>query len=122
MTQPTITLEHAAAIAAASSVDAPAQKGKIRDAKGRTLVVRPLDSIETYRLLKITKATGNEGFFGMAAMAASVQSIDGEPEAFINNDRDIELMVQRLGSHGMAAVATALAEFREEEIGEAPKN
>lgn len=91
----------------------PSEKGKIRDAKGRMLVVKPLDSLETYRLLRITRATGAEGYFGMAAMAASVQSIDGET-VHINTEREIEFTIQQLGNHGLAAVADALAELRED--------
>jgi hypothetical protein len=121
---PTVTI-HSGAHAdtrLASVAASPGQKGKILDARGRTIEVRPLNAIETYRLLKITKATGGEGYFGMAAMAASVRGIDGDPEAFINNDRDIEAMVQRLGNDGLAAVAKALGEHEEEELGEAPKS
>jgi hypothetical protein len=98
----------------------PGQKGKIRDAKGRMIEARPLDALETYRLMKITKATGGEGFFGMAAMACAVRSIDGEPEGLLGSEIQIEAMIQRLGNHGLAAVAKALSE-KEEELGEAPK-
>lgn len=97
------------------------QKGKIRDARGRLIEVRPLDAVETYRLLKITKATGGEGYFGMASMACAVRSIDGELEGYINTDREIEAMIGRLGNDGLAAVAKALSEY-EEELGEAPKS
>lgn len=101
----------------------PSEKGKIRDAKGRALVVRPLNSLETYQLLKITKATGAEGFFGMAAMAASVQSIDGIP-CSVANELQIQHLIQQLGNHGLAAVSNALADLREdeEETGDAPKS
>jgi hypothetical protein len=112
--------EHAAAIPPVSSDAAPLQNGKIRDARGRMIEVKPLNALEIYRLMKITKATGAEGFFGMAVMVCSVRSIDGEPEAFINSDRDIESMIQSLGNDGLAAVSEALTEYKEE-IGEAPK-
>jgi hypothetical protein len=100
-------------------VASPRQNGKIRDARGRLIEVKPLDALEIYRLMKITKATGAEGFFGMAVMVCSVRSIDGESE-IINNDREIEIMIQRLGNEGLAAVSEALTEYKEE-IGEAPK-
>jgi hypothetical protein len=126
MTQPPhVTIHHSADGTPASegaTGGAAMPKGKIRDAKGRMLEVRPLNALETYRLMKITKATGGEGFFGMAAMAAAVRSIDGEPEAYINTDREIEVMIQRLGNEGLAAVAEVLSEKQKEEIGEAPKS
>jgi hypothetical protein len=122
---PNVTIHHdhpshdeASRPSAAQSIPA----GKIRDARGRLLEVRPLSALETYRLMKITKATGGEGFFGMAAMACAVRSIDGEPEGFLNSDRDIEVLIQLLGNEGLAAVAEALSEKQEEEIGEAPKS
>jgi hypothetical protein len=125
MTQPPNVIIHSAGPADTPLVPgsaSPYPKGKIKDAKGRMLEVRPLSALETYRLMKITKATGGEGFFGMAAMAAAVRSIDGEPEAYINTDREIEVMIQRLGNEGLAAVAEVLSKEQEEEIGEAPKS
>lgn len=105
-----------------ASTLAPSEK-KVRDAKGRTIVVRPLNSLDTYRLLKITKAGGTEGFFGMAVLAVSARSIDGT-SVYANTDREVEATIQWLGNHGLAAVADALVELHKEEEGagdDAPK-
>jgi hypothetical protein len=107
--------EHAPTGDPHQSASKPPQTNVIVDSRGRKIEVRPLSPVETYRLMKITRATGEEGFFGMAAMACAVRSIDGEPEGFINNERDIELMLQQLGGEGLTAVGTLLRKLNEAE-------
>jgi hypothetical protein len=97
-------------------------KGKITDSTGRQLVVRPLNSLETYRLLRLTKATGEEGFFGLASMAAAVRSIGDAEVAFPGSERELEFRVQQLGNEGLAAAAKALAGLRDDGDLEAPKS
>jgi hypothetical protein len=112
---PQVTIHH-------TSDAAPVvQKGKRRDARGRMIEAHPLDALETYRLMKLTKAEGGEGFFGMAAMACSVRSIDGDAELGFSSEMELEALIQRLGNEGLAAVGAALGDFNKEEIGAAPK-
>ncbi len=93
----------------------------VTDKKGRRIEVRSLNPIESYRLLKLTKATGLEGFFGMATMAATVRSIDGDPVGFPAKESEIEFMLQRLGNEGITAVVEALNAETEVETIDAPK-
>jgi hypothetical protein len=86
--------------------------GTIIDAKGRKIVVRPLDALEEFRLAKIMGANGDSAWArSIALQACSVREFDGEPEAFLNTDRDIEAMVGRLGSEGFEAVGKALGDL-----------
>jgi hypothetical protein len=86
--------------------------GTIIDAKGRKIVVRPLDALEEFRLAKIMGAYGDSAWArSIALQACSVREFEGEQEAFLSNDRDIEAMVQRLGSEGFDAVGKALVEL-----------
>src|ERR1700733_9041877 len=82
--------------------------GTVTDAKGRKIVVKTLDTLEEYRLAKIMGESGESSWArSIALQAASVREIEGEPEAFPNSDREIEAMVQRLGSEGFEAVSRA---------------
>jgi hypothetical protein len=86
--------------------------GTIIDTKGRKIVVRPLDALEEFRLAKIMGANGDSAWArSIALQACSVREFDGEPEAFLDSDSDIEAMVVRLGSEGFEAVNKALAEL-----------
>jgi len=116
---PKVTI-HSARTALAEAM--PGVKAEVRahppvtiiDAKGRKIVVKPLDALEEFRLAKIMGSNGDSAWArSIALQACSVREFDGDPEAFINNDRDIEAMVQRLGSEGFEAVGKALSELSE---------
>lgn len=115
---PTVTILSGAAQTGEAGTEKPETRalplGTIIDARGRKIVVKSLDALEEFRLAKIMGPHGESSWArSIALQACAVRSIDGDPEAFINNDRDIELMVQRLGSEGFEAVSTALAELNE---------
>jgi hypothetical protein len=87
--------------------------GTVIDAKGRKVVVRPLNPIELYRLAKVMGQAADSDFArNYASFAACVREFDGEPEAFVNSDREIEAMMQRLGTEGLEAVNQALDDLR----------
>jgi len=107
-----VNIHSADAAPSATSTGNALPPGTIIDAKGRKIVVRPLDALEEFRLAKIMGAHGDSAWArSIALQAASVREFDGDPEAFINNDRDIELIVQRLGSEGFDAVSKELGEI-----------
>lgn len=99
-----------AAPAPADAKPVVAEDGSITvvDAGGRRIVVKRLTPVETYRMMKVTKATGDEGFFGMACMAAAVRSLGGEGCLLPHSEMTIEAMLQRLGADGLAAVGVAM--------------
>ena len=112
METPKVTIHSAEPGAGAEK---PASKpGVVVDAKGRRIVVRPIDALEEYRLAKImgTTADSSRAWY-LALQAASVREIEGEPEAFPNSDREIEAMIQRLGADGFDAVGKALVALGE---------
>lgn len=113
MNQPKVTVHSATvepASASAAATGFPA--GTVIDAKGRKLVARPLDALEEYRLAKIMGETGDSAWArNIALQAASVREFEGEVETFPNNDREIEAMVQRLGSEGFEALSKALVDY-----------
>lgn len=115
MQTPNVTIHSAqeTAAAAPAASKAPAlPPGTIVDTKGRKIVVRPLDALEEFRLAKIMGSNGDSAWArSIALQACSVRELDGEPEAFLNSDRDIEAMVGRLGSEGFEAVGKALDEL-----------
>jgi hypothetical protein len=94
---------------------APVRKpGTITDAKGRKIVVRPVNPLEEYRLSKIMGQAGESSWARTIALqAAAVREFDGEEEDFPNSDREIEAIVQRLGAEGFEAVNKALSELAE---------
>jgi hypothetical protein len=98
----------------AQAISAPAKRkpGTITDALGRKIVVKSLDPLQVYRLAKIMGAAADSDFArGYAALAACVREFEGEEEDFPTSDREIEAMMQRLGTEGLDAVNEALAEL-----------
>jgi hypothetical protein len=113
MNQPKVTVHSATE----APVSAPAAStglppGTAIDSKGRKIVAKPLDALEEYRLAKIMGETGDSAWArSIALQAAAVREFEGEPETFPNNDREIEAMVQRLGSEGFEALSKALVDY-----------
>jgi len=81
------------------------------DEDGRELVVRRLTALDRLRLFKAVGPvlTQNSAYLGMAALAASVISIDGVPVPPPSTEGQIEALVGRLGDGGITAIAQALA-------------
>lgn len=83
----------------------------IEDGEGRKLAIRTLTMRDRLRLFKILgpELSLNEPYLGLAALAASVVSIDGVPMPFPATEAAIEHAVERLGEAGLEAVAVATA-------------
>jgi hypothetical protein len=108
----TARAEHDTARGDTAPKDRALPPGTVIDAKGRKIVARPLDALEEFRLAKIMGTNGDSAWArSIALQACSVREFDGDPEAFLDSDREIEAMVGRLGSEGFEAVSRALAEL-----------
>ena len=81
----------------------------IEDSKGRRLVIRELTMRDRLRLFKALgpELSLNEPYLGLAALAASVNAVDGVPLPFPANEAAVEHAVERLGEEGLDAVALA---------------
>lgn len=111
---PKVTIHSTETAAPAAPAAAQRKPGTITDARGRKIVVRQLDPLQVYRLAKIMGQAADSDFArGYASLAAAVVEFDGQPETFPNSDREIELMMQRLGADGMEAVQTACGELND---------
>lgn len=81
------------------------------DEAGRRLALRRLSALDKLRLYKAAGPVlaQNAPWLGVALLAASVTAIDDIPVPPPANEAQIEALVARLGEHGLAAVADALA-------------
>ena len=81
----------------------------VTDKTGRTLSVRELSMLDRLRLFKVLGPylSLNEAYVGLAALAASVTTIDGVPLPFPNGEAAVENAVERLGEAGLEAAASA---------------
>ncbi|WP_291785533.1 hypothetical protein, partial [Luteibacter sp.] len=107
MTETTLTINQAGPDDGAPTADAPAPKaaaqpGTTTDAGGRVLTFKKPSVLEEYRLVRIVGDVSDR-YMGMLAPLVWVRSIDGDPVAFPNSQRDIDLLIQRLGEDGVTA-------------------
>lgn len=81
------------------------------DDAGRRLGLRRLSALDKLRLYKAAgpALAQNVPWMGVALLAASVTAIDDIPVPMPATEAQIEALVARLGEHGLAAVADALA-------------
>jgi hypothetical protein len=81
----------------------------VTDALGRRLVLRRLGALEKLRLFKAVgpQLGQNEPYLAMALLACAVAAIDDLPLPAPANEAQIEMVVQKLGDEGLAAVAGA---------------
>jgi hypothetical protein len=88
----------------------------VTDAQGRTITLRRIGALEKLRLFKAAgpQLAQNEPYLAMALLASAVSAIDDVPMPAPANEAQIEMIVQKLGDDGLAAVATA---FRAENEG-----
>lgn len=95
-----------AAVIAAATV-APT----VTDAEGRRIALRRLTALDKLRLFKAAgpELSQNQLWLGMAVLASSVTAINDVPVPTPANEQQIEAMVARLGSSGIAAIAEALS-------------
>jgi len=85
----------------------------VTDTGGRVIVVKRLAPLQRMRLLEILgpQLSQNEAYFGQAALAAAVRSIDGEQVPFPSSKRELEALVVRLDDAGFEAVNRAAFEI-----------
>ena len=80
------------------------------DVLGRVLMVKKLTVVQKMRLFKICGPDGsrNPAYFGHAATAAAVQTMNGVPLANFTNEAGLERVADDLGDEGIEAAAAAL--------------
>jgi hypothetical protein len=80
------------------------------DTKGRRLSLRRLTALDTLRLFKAAGPVlaQNEPWLAMAGLAFSVMEIDGVPVPAPATEAQIEMLVDRLGDDGLAAIADVM--------------
>jgi hypothetical protein len=91
-------------------IQANTQLPPVADRLGRKIKLRRLNALDR---LRIYKAAGpelalNQPWLAMALLASSVTAIDEIPVPVPVTEGQIEHLVERLGDHGMDAVAEAL--------------
>jgi hypothetical protein len=85
---------------------------EVVDVLGRKIVVKKLNALEKMRLTKLAGSdSDNAGYSSYIMLAASVVSIDDEPENFPMTIRAVESMVSQLGDEGLEAVGEAAMEL-----------
>lgn len=81
------------------------------DSLNRRIGVKKASTIARYRLSKIMGADSNNPVrFGYAMLTLCVDSIDGDPIPTPNSDREIEVILERLGDEGCDAVGKCLVD------------
>ena len=84
----------------------------VTDQKGRRFSLRRMTALDTLRLFKAAGPVlaQNGPWLSMAGLAFSVSDIDGVPVPALATEAQIESLIDRLGDHGLAAIADALKE------------
>ena len=84
----------------------------VKDARGRSIEVRKLNTLDRMQLLELVGATNaaNEQYMGFAGLVYSVSSIDGNPTGRLGTKLALETLVKELDDDGFDAVATAISE------------
>ena len=96
----------------AASPKSKSNQIEVIDDLGRKIVVKRLTALEKMRIAKIAGSdSSNAGYSIYITLAASVVSIDGEPEDFPMNIRAVEGLVTQLGDEGLDAVGKATIEL-----------
>jgi hypothetical protein len=82
----------------------------VTDELGRSITVKKLSPFDRMQLNKAVGAenSANQNYMVYAAVAFSVKDLDGEAVITPRTEREVELIVQRLGEEGFEAAATAL--------------
>lgn len=80
------------------------------DKKGRRLTLRLLTALDTLRLFKAAGPVlaQNEPWLSMASLAFSILEIDGVPVPAPATEAQIESLIDKLGDHGLAAIADSI--------------
>jgi hypothetical protein len=77
------------------------------DSRGRKIAVRKLMPLHRLRLFAIAgELEKSESWMSLATLAFATTAIDGDPVT-VNNRREIEICLERLGDEGVEAAAQA---------------
>lgn len=89
-----------------------AQIFETTDGSGRRITIQKPKALDRYRIMKMIGGENarNQEVLGYATLACSVRSISGDPVQMPNSERQIEVLIDRLGDEGLEAVASCLAE------------
>lgn len=110
-----VVVDQSATTTDAAPATALKKPGHVTDAKGRRIIVKPLDPLELYRLARVMGPAADSEFTrSLASLAACVRAINDEPQPFPNTDREIQAMLQLLGSEGIDAVNDGLSAVLEQ--------
>lgn len=91
--------------------DKRANELTVPDSLGRSITVRKSTPLDLFRLTKLYGAKATEATLNMAVAVTSVTAIDGDRIVPPGTDRQIEMLFERLGWEGFAAVGKALAKL-----------
>ncbi len=82
----------------------------IVDSTGRRIMLRRIGVLETLRLYKAVgpDLSVNPAYMAAASIASAATMIDDVPLPFPVNEAGVELLIDRLGDDGMAAVAEVI--------------
>jgi hypothetical protein len=90
---------------------------RVTDKLGRKIGIRQLTVLQEMRLLKIL-GEFNSSYFNLCAQLARVAEINGEVVHVPNSEREIEVIGQRLGREGLAALMESIAQPVEDDDSE----
>lgn len=125
---PTVTIRAGDGESPAESIIKSAKKtAEVIDARERVITVKRLSALERMRLFASAgpELSQNQQWIGLAALAASVVSIDGDPVPKPGTRREIEFLVERLDDDGLEAVAQCYVEsfgVQADELSDVAKN
>jgi hypothetical protein len=82
------------------------------DVKGRRIGIQKPSTVARYRILKMLGPDNarNDPVVGHAMLACCVRELDGQKMAPPNSERQIEVILERLGDEGLAAVSQCLVD------------
>lgn len=80
---------------------------RIKTSDGHTIGLRSLGVLEEMRLLKVL-GEYNTSYYSFCSQVARVCEIDNSPVPTPNNEREIEIVAQRIGRAGIAALMEAI--------------
>lgn len=90
---------------AAATINEKSKSTLLTDSTGRTLLIRPLNILETTRVLRAAGADStNEGWMQFAQLAAAIREIDEVPMPFPASFAHIERAIGKMGDEGFEAI------------------
>lgn len=83
------------------------------DARGRKIGAKRISMSVRRRVMKVlsAEAAGKPQYVGMVMLAASCESIEGEPVGSLDSELKIDALIDRLDDEGYAALSTLQGQF-----------